>query len=254
MPEPVINQPDHFEPGRTGGHTALLGRRRAPLAGRGQLPGGRPRSLLPRAGCVHPRGEGGVPQLRGAGRLPRVRTRARREVRDLGRPLGARAPAGTAPTGARAPGRDRRLRRGESRLDRLLRTDPGPLEELLVAPRELVGGEQADELHCATRRDRLFGPVPERRRTQLADRCAADRRGSSKPAPVPPTGARNPARARREVRRHARGLWCAMRERDAGVVGLEHAVHRDHHRPNAHRHRAQTRVRSVRADVGRDER
>ena len=43
------------------------------LAGRGELPRRRPRSVLPRAWCEHPRGQGSVPRLRGAHRLPRVR-------------------------------------------------------------------------------------------------------------------------------------------------------------------------------------
>src|SRR5579871_5939809 len=46
---------------------------RARLAGSGQLHGGGPRPLLSRAGGIDPRGEGGVPGLRRAGGLPRVR-------------------------------------------------------------------------------------------------------------------------------------------------------------------------------------
>ena len=59
------------------------------LAGRSQLPRRRSRPLLPRAGRLDTRGEGGVPGLRRPRGVPRVRPAERREVRHLGWPLRA---------------------------------------------------------------------------------------------------------------------------------------------------------------------
>ena len=52
----------------------------------------RPRGFLPGEGRFHPRGEEGLPRLRRAGRVPRVRAAERRALRDLGRPVGAGTP------------------------------------------------------------------------------------------------------------------------------------------------------------------
>ena len=45
----------------------------AGLAGRCELPGRRPRPVLPRAGSLHAEGQGGLPRLRGPRAVPRVR-------------------------------------------------------------------------------------------------------------------------------------------------------------------------------------
>src|SRR5690606_25821971 len=79
--------------------------RRPLLAGLRQLPGRRPRSLLPRAGGVDARGKGGLPGVRGARPVPRVRARELREVRHLGWHERARAPAHPSPAGPGPEGR-----------------------------------------------------------------------------------------------------------------------------------------------------
>ena len=74
------------------------------LAVAGQLPGRRPRPLLPRAGSVDAGGQGGLPGLRRARRLPRVRPGQRREVRHLGRAQRAGAATHPPAAGPRPPG------------------------------------------------------------------------------------------------------------------------------------------------------
>ena len=73
MPEPLTMSPITSSLAALVGHAAFRGRRRAALAGARQLPRGRSRPLLPRAGRLHPGGEVGLRRLRGAGRVPRVR-------------------------------------------------------------------------------------------------------------------------------------------------------------------------------------
>src|SRR5215217_6296703 len=72
-------------------------RRDPALVRAGGLPGQGRRLLLPGEGGLDPRGQAHLPDLHGADRVPRVRAGQRRAVRDLGRPLRARAPAPQAP-------------------------------------------------------------------------------------------------------------------------------------------------------------
>ena len=242
MPEPAHHEPDHIEPGRPGGHAAVPGERRAPLAGAGQLPGGRSRPVLPRAGGVHAGGEGGVPQLRGAGRLPRVRAGPRREVRDLGRPVRAGAPPASVRqraalerrTATAAPERRAGLTawRGGAFDRRSSGPMPRPRAELVVAALQLGCGHQPDQLRprATARPRRRERPVAHRARTRSCSPVRRARRGSS-----------TPARARREARRRPERPHagqpavaladscprCARRELDV-VVG-ELAVDRHQH-------------------------
>ena len=238
------------------------GEGRAPLAGEGQLPRGRPRPLLPRAGCVHPGGQGGVPGLRGPGRLPRVRARPRREVRHLGRALRAGAPPGPPPARARAPrrasgrlsrSRARQLARaGEARLDRLIGADARPLEERRRRSGRARRRAAARRARRARRR---------RRRRVRASRTVSHarlepgrverRRGSSTPA----TGRRDVergarARARPAARRRARAPRARCRARAPTSSRVELAVHRDQHGPRADRDRAEPGCGSRRTEVG----
>ncbi|CAA9281241.1 MAG: Transcription_WhiB, partial [uncultured Actinomycetospora sp.] len=74
-------------------------RGRAGMAGARAVRADRSGGVLPREGREHPGGQADLQQLRRPHRVPRVRARARRALRDLGRALRARAPSPQAPGG-----------------------------------------------------------------------------------------------------------------------------------------------------------
>ena len=238
--------PSHLEPGRRSSLAALVathrssGERRAPLAGAGQLPRGRPRPLLPRAGRVHPGGQGRVPGLRGAGstasstRSPTARSSgsgaASRSVSAGGSAASVRSSAASA---------DRRLSRTVSHARRQKRCHYGSVVDAGAdaagwrgAPRSSgwepsptssrnstsqrassAAGTQPDQLDArdVARRPRARGRAPRctplarpvrSRSTRFIDTCARSRDASAQPERA---HAGEPAVALADRRRRSRG-------------------------------------------------
>src|SRR5436190_8974230 len=161
---------DHWQSGRveprSGGRSPPGGEPgRAEVAGERQLPRRRPRPLLPRAGCVHPRSQGGLPRLRGPRGLPRVRARPRREVRHLGWALRARAAPGPAPA-----------RAGTPRRHRVTRTSPEPASpERPITAFADAGSRSASGAGFQDHVERGLGRAPEVRVAGLFEHLAESR-------------------------------------------------------------------------------
>ena len=95
MTELTVDRPPDHRCRRARRH--LRAARGGQLAGARAVLADRPGGVLPGEGRLDPRGEADLHRLRGPRRVPRVRARARRAVRHLGRAVRARAPPPQAP-------------------------------------------------------------------------------------------------------------------------------------------------------------